>query len=341
MSYLTRHQIDTAKAGLYATLIVRHPVNGRLYVNFDPEILQLIREAKILYRMQVDVPESARMVMLQEAKFKSYHDELTYVLREYERVTSRVLPVTAKLLQPLIRDLEIKLRPGMVTLTWTSMNIDAYKHHVHRGLEALDSLISKVNDLIENRIEKNLKVVSKTMLVVLPQNTSYSLDEFVSVQEQHVRTCTEGLAAKNAEVERAVEDLMTTVAEYPVDPGAGAVQESDMDHLRLHYNSLMYSALINSARGSLNALKTRVCQRVVGGFLFLHRPFFEVDVQLSVPSVRLSPSLDEIQTALNRAAASVLHSFKRVWEWGQLDVPDPVGPEPIAAVRGPCRHSLV
>lgn len=35
-------------------------------------------------------------------------------------------------------------------------------------------------------------------------------------------------------------------------------------------------------------------------------PFFEVDVQLSVPSVRLSPSLEDVQRSVNAAAASVL-----------------------------------
>ena len=40
--------IDQAKAGLQATLIVRHPDDGKLYVNFDQEILQLIRESKCL-----------------------------------------------------------------------------------------------------------------------------------------------------------------------------------------------------------------------------------------------------------------------------------------------------
>jgi hypothetical protein len=36
-----------------------------LFVNFDREILQLIREAKQLQRMGIEIPESARMVLLQ------------------------------------------------------------------------------------------------------------------------------------------------------------------------------------------------------------------------------------------------------------------------------------
>ena len=118
--------METAKAGLQATLIIRHPDNNRLYVNFDPEILQLIREAKCLSRMGIDIPESAKIVLLQEDKFKSYFNELSYALKEYERVMGRMIPVVSDLLRPHVSDLEFKLRPGMLTLTWTSMNIDAY-----------------------------------------------------------------------------------------------------------------------------------------------------------------------------------------------------------------------
>ena len=82
-------------------------------------------------------------------------------------------------------------------------------------------------------------------------------------------------------------------------------------------------SLVTSARNSLMAIKTRVFRRVESGFLFLNRPFFEVDVQLSVPSVTLSPSLEDIQRTINRTAAAVLQVFKSVWEWGQLGVPEP------------------
>jgi dynein heavy chain len=36
-----------------------------LFVNFDREILQLIQEAKYLQRMGIEIPESARMILLQ------------------------------------------------------------------------------------------------------------------------------------------------------------------------------------------------------------------------------------------------------------------------------------
>lgn len=57
--------IDQAKAGLQATLIIRHPEDGKLYVNFDQDIFQLIREAKCLDRMGIEIPESAKIALMQ------------------------------------------------------------------------------------------------------------------------------------------------------------------------------------------------------------------------------------------------------------------------------------
>ena len=82
--------------------------------------------------------KSAKIVLLQEEKFKSYYGDLHYLLKEYDRIMTRILPQTSDLLRPHGNDLEYKLRPGMVTLTWTSMNIDAYKHHFQNGLQKLE-----------------------------------------------------------------------------------------------------------------------------------------------------------------------------------------------------------
>jgi dynein heavy chain len=328
--------VETAKAGLQATLIIRHPETQRLYVNFDPEILQLIRESKCLSRLGIDVPEAAKVVMLQEDKFKGYFNELTYLLHEYQNVVSKQLPVTVKLLRPHVADIELKIRPGMVTLTWTSMNIDTYKTHVHTGLEKLSQLLSNVNDIVENRIEKNLKMVTRTLLVNLPKDESLALDEFVIKQEHHVREYKVQLQAKNREIEHAVENIIDLATKYVLDPHIEPVSEQETLRVRTHYNKMMYTALLNCTRNSLLALKKRICARGGSGFLFLERPFFEVDVQLAVPSVRLSPSLEDIQRAVNKGALAVLRVSKSIWLWGQGDisaVPDEANPEDLEGRR--------
>ena len=312
--------VETSKAGLQATLIIRHPDTQRLYVNFDPEILQLIREAKCLSRLGIDVPEAARVVMLQEDKFKNYFQELSYLLSEYSNVVQRQLPVTVKLLRPHVADIELKIRPGMVTLTWTSMNIDTYKAHVHAGLNKLSQLLSNVNDIVENRIEKNLKMVTRTLLVNLPKNESLALDEFVIKQEHHVRDYKVQLQAKNREIEHAVDNIIDLATKYVLDVHIEPVQVVETTRVRTHYNKMMYTALLNCTRNSLLALKKRICARAGSGFLFLERPFFEVDVQLAVPSVRLSPSLEDIQRAVNKGALAVLRVSKSIWLWGQGEV---------------------
>jgi dynein heavy chain len=88
--------------------------------------MQLIREAKCMERVGSGMPEAARRMLVEEEKFKTYYNELLYVLKEYERILGKIKPIMKSLLTPHVEDLELKLRPGMVTLTWTSMNIDSY-----------------------------------------------------------------------------------------------------------------------------------------------------------------------------------------------------------------------
>lgn len=58
--------IDECKKGLSASLLVQHPETGKLLVNFDKEILKLIRETKYLQLCGVSpIPEAATMVLVQ------------------------------------------------------------------------------------------------------------------------------------------------------------------------------------------------------------------------------------------------------------------------------------
>lgn len=216
--------------------------------------------------------------------------------------------------------MEYKLRPGMITLTWTSMNIDAYISHIHSGLKKLQELVSNINDIIENRIEKNLKVVSKTLLIDLPENTSFTVSDFVLMQQNHITAQSSLLQGKNTEIESAVDDLVQKIVSYGFESPQEIVSDDDISKLRDHYNHFMYQALLHSAKNSMNALKKRIGSRGTN-IIATSKPFFEVDVQLMPPTVSLSPSLDDIQDCINKAAQAILSCYKTVVDWGYSKLP--------------------
>ena len=141
------------------------------------------------------------------------------MLADYKRITDKIIPRTRKLLVPYLQTLELKIRPGMVTLTWSSMNIgtsknlhglcvciyvcmcscvrywilflffkntDSYKNSIFFGLHRLEEMVMKINDIVENRIHKNLRLITKTILVSLPNDRAMTLEEFVEMQEASV-----------------------------------------------------------------------------------------------------------------------------------------------------------
>ena len=157
-------------------------------------------------------------------------------------------------------------------------------------------------------------------MVDLPADRSFTLEDFVATQEKYIEKRSSLLQGKNVQVENAVEDLIEIITSYTLDPHIEPVSPEDVDNLRKHYNHFMYQALLNCTKNSLNAVKKRVGSRGGGTFLFVERPFFDVDVQLAIPAVRLSPSLEDIQKAINKAAQAVLRCTKKLYDWGQRDL---------------------
>ena len=67
--------VESAKAGLQATLIIAIRIRKSCTLISIQKFLQLIREAKCLSRIGIDIPESAKIVLLQEDKFKGYYND--------------------------------------------------------------------------------------------------------------------------------------------------------------------------------------------------------------------------------------------------------------------------
>ena len=146
------------------------------------------------------------------------------------------------------------------------------------------------------------------------------------MEESAVRSASKLLETKNQIAESSINDLFELVTTTAIEPSVRPVQEKEMNVVHKHYGAITYQALLNSVKTSLSILKKRACSKFgapkPGGGFHEVEPFFEVDVQLSVPSVRLSPSLEDIQRAINRSAVAILGTAKRMFLWGQGNVAD-------------------
>ena len=309
------HQsIEAMKAGLQATLLVRN--EGKLFINFDIEILQLIKEARAIQRMDIQIPESAKMVLMQHNRYKTYHGQLSHAISEYESVVSRIIPVTRPLMAYNLEVLDNVILQGETVLTWTSMNIDSYIQKVHSGLQTLDVIVTQVNSIVEHRIFSNLKAISSALLVNLPEHQSFSLEQFVSLQEKYIKHQSDTMDIKNREIEKAADDVISTI----ISGKDSSEWDEEVTALKTHFSMLMFKAILTITTKSLNLIQKRVGTR--GNrteFMQGDRPFFDVNVELAPPHVVLHPSLEEVQKAINLSATAVLKCSKYISPWRGVD----------------------
>lgn len=75
-SFFYTMQVEVAKSGLQASLLVRHPETKELFVNFDPQILTLIRESECMVRLGLDIPFGAQTLLQKRQTIKNNYNRL-------------------------------------------------------------------------------------------------------------------------------------------------------------------------------------------------------------------------------------------------------------------------
>jgi len=78
------------------------------------------------------------------------------------------------------------------------------------------------------------------VLVDLPDDSKpLTLEQFVEKQRDSTIERTKLLKSKNLEIERAVDDLISTIRSYPLDKHVDEVQDSVSNEVKKYYNWAM------------------------------------------------------------------------------------------------------
>ncbi|XP_064453637.1 dynein axonemal heavy chain 8 [Mirounga angustirostris] len=202
-------EVSQLQYALQATLFVRHPETGKLLVNFDPKILEVVRETKCMIKMKLDVPEQAKKLLKLESKLKADKLHLQGLLQYYDDLCQEVPSVFVNLMTPKMKKVESVLRQGLTILTWSSLTLESFFQEVDLVLDMFNQLLKKISDLCEMHIDTVLKEIAKTVLISLPEGGATKVEDMLTLNETYTKEWADVLNHKSKHVEEAVKELIS------------------------------------------------------------------------------------------------------------------------------------
>ena len=380
--------VQTARKNMNAPVLVIHPENGKLYVNLDNSLLQVMREAKCMRPLGaasglkwkrigltrpnegreitnlrlanelrrktdfeqeewnnfsipdldkddfilcgdayfkpagIDIPDFVVDMINREAKLKTCASRLRFFIEEYNSMRALIVPDLEQLFDFVLASLDHSIRGGLSSVLWSSIHLDDYIEEIFQVLSKTRDVIKKAHDLYENRVMKNLSLMCQMKLVRIPKSLVTTSD-FVNAQKASIEAGTIILNSKSIEIENAIVDIVGLVQKsHPEARQAEAIRRVGQGFMTSAWQKV-YSAVLSCFRKSFDQLKNRIKTAGTSGLLTLDNPFFKVEIELLPPQIKASPSIDDVQLAVNRTALSILQAMKiKPWQSMTPDMPD-------------------
>uniref|UniRef100_A0A3Q3G615 Dynein, axonemal, heavy chain 5 n=1 Tax=Labrus bergylta TaxID=56723 RepID=A0A3Q3G615_9LABR len=155
---------EDARVGLQASLLVKSPETGLLFVNFDPEILTQIREANCMTEMNLEIPPFAALLQQKQETLKKNYNKLQVDIN-YTQLC---------FCPTLTNQKYVSFFPPFLLLTRFINTFSPVN---------LELLMDRVNDLVEFRIDAVLQEMSESTLCVLPEDEPVTCEDPFSLLE--------------------------------------------------------------------------------------------------------------------------------------------------------------
>jgi dynein heavy chain len=227
--------VESAKTGLQATLLVASADHNLIYVNFDPQITQLIKETKNMERLGLEVPGLVRSVCQKELYYKGLYNSLVLILQQKKSILARVSSIMVKAMAPHIDELDRNLQPGLTALTWTSLNLDNYLDANNRQLFKLSELVDRLLDISECRVGAGVRKIAEMSLIEVPaENEQCNVEFFLEKTEKRCANTLQIITNRSNLVETAARDIIAELSKN--------VTQYVTPELRIAYEAVYFNA---------------------------------------------------------------------------------------------------
>ncbi|PAA86956.1 hypothetical protein BOX15_Mlig012039g1 [Macrostomum lignano] len=326
--------------GLNSSLLVRNSHTGRLLVNLDPVVVELISEAHFMKRLGLEVPDQIVRIMSAEPQIKDIYRALEEMIAEFEGISDTIPTPIQTLMKPFRDHINEVLEPGLTQLSWISTQVRDYIESARNEVADFKILVKQLSDMIECRVEAVLEEMSLTALVDLPEEEPVTPEEFVSMTEAVCNDAAEFLYKQSQLVESSVNEAVETILErlpetkkIARDDTWDCTDESarikrqrcqECQHCLIfaflsYYTNRNTDALIRCTRLSLDTIRRRAhhsaALRYLGQGEEKKPALFKSDVVLQLPNITTQPTLEEIQHKFNKAVKIMLKMSVDIPQW--------------------------
>lgn len=180
-------------ANLSRPLLLRDPATRHLSVNFDPQLVAVLREVKYLETASEsgDIPDRAAAIYNQNESFYQLVGNLDIASTEYNRILDTLLPVETPLLADELASVNAVIQRATDELNWTSDCASEYCLQVKLIVEDLSNRLQKTKANVDN-LRAALANWSKAPLIQRDQKSGLivfdDVDKLLAPTMQVIRT---------------------------------------------------------------------------------------------------------------------------------------------------------
>uniref|UniRef100_A0A1B0GQ26 Dynein, axonemal, heavy chain 5 n=1 Tax=Phlebotomus papatasi TaxID=29031 RepID=A0A1B0GQ26_PHLPP len=186
--------------------------HDRLFVNLHSTIPLLIREAKCLAKMNIELPIVAATLLAKQNHFSTIQDSLNSLIKMFLSAVKKVKLEVRPLFLPQLVRLTSMLRPGLQSINWTDPKWVEFYENCKEAIITFDILVARVHDIYANRILHVLMSMQDVTLQTLPTDDEmWTIEEFLEKNEEACRQAAIELNRKSQMVAEAVEEVLDLV----------------------------------------------------------------------------------------------------------------------------------
>uniref|UniRef100_A0A8C3LCE3 Dynein axonemal heavy chain 9 n=1 Tax=Chrysolophus pictus TaxID=9089 RepID=A0A8C3LCE3_CHRPC len=141
---------EKSQYNLTQPLIRREPETKLLTVNFDPQLVSVLREVSYLSGSQMgSIPPTAAEIYSSKESYRQMVANLELMVNRYNKILKTVLEVEYPLIQEQLRDIDFKLKEAEETLNWKMEGVWDRISVVMDGVHDLEQRIQKAKSNVE------------------------------------------------------------------------------------------------------------------------------------------------------------------------------------------------